>query len=294
MEHPDATSQAALQGHLMITIPVIGVIPLVLYFGWCMFGPDLLLYYICAGLAVGSQWYSMAVPLWKESLQKRSIQESEIEEIQRRSGLLWPGASLVGLFALHTTVAFACAIRLGPWLVGRWFGWILPLSGRTSPLGFTSYSDSYLQHLELVSILPALAVGYVVCRYFRKLATWAWILPTIILSYKLVTFTDPQASIFISHPLSRFSYYFVTMRLMPTFTDFRGSDPVRVLQQMTVVAPFYSGVAYSVGALLENHKLLERIIRRIFAEPEPELFGAEHAGAESTVDANEEAFTKVK
>ena len=294
MEHPDATSQAVLLGHLLITIPAIAAIPLLLYFGLYMFGTGLLLYYICAGLAVSWQWYVIAVPHWKESLRKRGVQENEIEEIRRRSGLLWPGASLVGLFALHTTVAVVCALRVGPWLVGRWFGWILPMSGRTSSLGFTSYSDYYLQHLELVSILPALAVGYIVCRYFRKLAIWAWILPTIILSYKLLTFTDPQASILISHPLSRFSYYFVTVRLMPTFTDLRGSDPIRLVQQMTVVAPFYSGVAYSIGALLEDHKMLERIIRRIFAEPESEVFGAEHAGGESTVDANEEAVREGK
>jgi hypothetical protein len=294
MEHPGATSRAVLLGHLMITIPVIGVIPLILWFGSYMFGPDLLLYYICAGLALGWQWYSVAIPRWKESFRKRGVQENEIEEIQRRSGLLWPGASPVGLFALHTTVAAVCSLRAGPWLVGRWFGWILPLSGRTSPIGFTAYSDYYLQHFELVSILPALAVGYVVCRYFRKLATCAWTLPTIILSYKLLTFTDPQASIFVSHPLSRFSYYFVTLRLMPTFTDLRGSDPIRLVQQMRVVGPFYSGVAYSIGALLEDHKMLERIMRRIFAEPEPEVFGAEHAGAESTVDANEEAVHEGK
>jgi hypothetical protein len=140
----------------------------------------------------------------------------------------------------------------------------------------------------MVSILPALAVGYIVCIYFRKLATWAWTLPTLILSYKLLTFADPQASVFISHPLSRFSYYFVIVRLMPTFTDLRGSDPIRLVQQMTVVAPFYSGVAYSIGALLESHKMLERIVRSIFAEPEPEVFGAGQAGAESAVNDNEQ------
>jgi len=197
---------------------------------------------------------------------------------------------MIGLFALHTTIVAVCALRVGPWLVGHWFAWILPLSGRTSSTGSTAYSDYYLQHLELLSTLPALAVGYIVCRYLPKLATWAWILPTLILSYKLLTFTDPQASVFTSHPLSRFSYYFVIVRLMPTFTDLRGSDPIRLVQQMTVVEPFYSGVAYSIGALLENHKICERIIGHIFSEPEPEEFGAEQAGAESTVDAGEETM----
>jgi len=284
----------ALLGHLLITIPAIAVIPLILYCGLYMFGPDLLLYYLCAGLAVSWQWYSIAVPRWKESLRKKNVQESEIEDIQRRTGLRWPGASTVGLFALHATVAAICALRAGPWLVGHWFAWILPLSGRTSPTGFTAYSDYYLQHLELLSTLPALVVGYIICRYLPKLAIWAWILPTLVLSYKLLTFTDPQASAFISHPLSRFSYYFVIVRLTPTFTDLRGSDPIRLVQQMAVVEPFYSGVAYSIGALLESHKILERIIGSIFSEPEPEVFGAEQAGAESAVDANKEAVHEGK
>jgi hypothetical protein len=288
MDDPGVKSRMVLLGHLLITIPAIVVIPLILYFGLYMFGPDLLLYYMCAGLVVSWQWYSIAVPRSKEWLRKENFQENEIEEIQRRAGLLWPGASTVGLFALHTTIVAICAIRVGPWLVGHWFAWILPVSGRVSPTGFTAYSDYYLQHFELLSILPALVVGYIVCRYFPNLATWAWILPTLILSYKLLTFTDPQSSIFISHPFSRFSYYFVIVRVTPTFTDLRGSDPIRLLQQTTVVAPFYSGVAYSIGALLESHKMLERIIRSIFSEPEPEVFGAEEAGAESAVDANEE------
>jgi hypothetical protein len=288
MDDPGVTSRMVLLGHLLITIPAIAVIPLILYFGLYMYGSDLLLYYTCAGLAVSCQWYSIAVPRWKESLRKKNVQENKIDEIQRRSGLLWRGASTVGPFALHATIVAICAIRVGPWLVGRWFAWILPLSGRTSPTDFTAYSDYYFQHLELLSILPALVIGYVVCRYLPKLATWAWFLPTLILSYKLLTFTDPQASVFTSHRLSRFSYYFVIVRLTPTFTDLRGSDPIRLVQQMAVVEPFYSGVAYSIGALLESHKMLERIIRRIFAEPEPEVFGADQAGAESVVDAHEE------
>ena len=257
-------------GHLLITIPAIAVIPLVLYFALYMFGPDLLLYYVCAGLAVSWQWYFIAVPRWKEYLRKEDIRGSEIEEIQQRTGLLWPVASAIGFLAFHTTIVAICAIRAGPWLVGHWFAWIVPLSGRVSPAGFTAFSDCYLRYFELLTILPALAVGYIVSRYFRKLATWAWILPTLILSYKILTFTDPQSSILISHPLSRFSYYFVIVRLTPTFNDLRGSDPIRLVQQMTAVAPFYSGVAYSIGALFESHKLLERIIRSMFAEPEPD------------------------
>ena len=57
---------------------------------------------------------------------------------------------------------------------------------------------------------------------------------------------------------------------------------------MIVVAPFYSGVAYRLGAFAKNHNVLERIIGSLSAEPEPEVFGAAEAGVESAVDGNEQ------
>jgi hypothetical protein len=124
----------------------------------------------------------------------------------------------------------------------------------------TLAADYYLQHLELVSIVPALALGYVVSLYFPKLAIWAWVLPTVILVYKLLTFTDPSSSVLFSNPWSRFSYFFVIERAMPVFEPgFGGVDPIRVAQQMSVVAPFYSGLAYSIGALAARLNLPQRI-----------------------------------
>jgi len=62
--------------------------------------------------------------------------------------------------------------------------------------------------------------------------------------------------------MTRFEYFFVIQRRIPTFTPgFGGVDPIRVALQMTVVAPFYSGLAYSVGALAGKHALLEQIFR---------------------------------
>jgi hypothetical protein len=37
------------------------------------------------------------------------------------------------------------------------------------------------------------------------------------------------------------------------------SDPVRVLAQMTITAPFYAGIAYSLGALASKHQLLTKL-----------------------------------
>ncbi len=236
--------------------------------------------------AMGWQCYSAALPRWTESLIKKGFQEGQAENIARRIARAWPGASAVGLFALHTTAAKICAGQLGPWLAGRWFRWILPLAG-ASPQGFAT--DYYLQHLELANIIAALVVAYVICRKFQRLGAWAWVLPTVIISCKLFTFTDPHASLLAAaNPWSRFSYYFVIERFMPTLYDLRGSDPARVVEQITVVAPFYSGIAYNMGALAQKHEGVERIIRSLRRQREPELFPPDEAGVEVIVDADEQ------
>jgi hypothetical protein len=249
--------RAILLGHLSTTVPAIAIPLAVVYFLLRMFGPLLMPYYILTGLALSWQWYLLATAHWKESLAERGVQENEIEELARRSGLYWPGAASIGLFATHTAAAEICAVNLGPWLVFHWFGWVLPLIGfSTTTLG----TDYYLQHLELVSIVPSLVVGYLMTRHYRRLATSAWVLPTIILSYKLWTFTDPHASVLAPNFWTRFSYYFVIVQVIPTLRDFYRSDPVRVAQQMFTVAPFYAGVAYSLGALLAKQRVLQHFV----------------------------------
>ena len=254
------TSRAVVVGHVTLTVPAIAAILLVPFLGLRMFGPFLLVYYVLAGMTVGWQWYSVALPGWKRWLARKGVQEEEVEHLAHHAGLTWPGGAVIGPFAFHTTAAAACGIHLGPWLLSRWFVWILPLAGMSThaPTG-----NDYLQHFELASIVPAFVVGYVLSRHFRRVATYAWILPTVVLAYKLVTFTEPYASILAPHSSTRFSYFFVIQRSMPTFTPgFGGVDPVRIAQQMTVVAPFYAGLAYSIGAVAEKHNVLEKLFGR--------------------------------
>lgn len=66
---------------------------------------------------------------------------------------------------------------------------------------------------------------------------------------------------------------------MPTFTPgFGGADPVRVALQMSVIAPFYAGLAYSAGAIIATRHLLERVFPNRpmeDAEDEPEMTATE-------------------
>jgi hypothetical protein len=273
VDRQNATPGQILLGHLAITVPVVLAIPLFVYWGLGELGPALLPYYITGGLSLAWQWYSVALPRWKDLLPKGGLLASESEDVARRSGLVWPRTETIGSFALHTTAVPFCGIFLGPWLFSRWFVWVLPLLRISTT---TPKSDYWLQHLEVISIVPALVLGAIVARYFEKLATWAWVVPTIILVYKLLTFTDPDVSVFASADhLSRFSYYFVIQPHMPSFAGFAltGSDPVRVAQQLNVTVPFYSGVAYSIGALLTKHKAIDRIASSL--RRGPEAFGNE-------------------
>lgn len=263
------TSRATVFGYLILTAPAVAAILVVPFFGLRMFGPFLFLYYVMAGIAIGWQWHVVALPHWKKWLTGKGTQPEEVATLAQRSGLMWPVDAAIGPFALQTATAAVCGIHLGPWLLSRWYVWILPLTGRSShiPTG-----NDYLQNFELVSVVPALLVGYLLARRFGRFAEYAWILPTVVLVYKLLTFTEPDVSVLaFASPATRFEYFFVIQRTMPTFTQgFGGVDPIRVAQQMTIIAPFYSGLAYSIGALAGKCNLLDRVFRHSSRQVEPE------------------------
>lgn len=131
--------------------------------------------------------------------------------------------------------------------------------------------NEYLQNFELANILPAVVVGYLLSGHFRRFAAYGWVLPTVVLCYKLLTFAEPESSVLAAHSSTRFAYFFVIQRTIPTFTPgFGGVDPIRVAQQMFVVAPFYSSLAYTFGALAGSRNLLDRLFRRSTLQVEPE------------------------
>jgi hypothetical protein len=181
--------RAIVVGHLILTLPAITGILLVPFFCLREFGPFLFLYYLLGGIALAWQWYSIALPDWKRWLVGKDVPQEEADNLTRRAGLAWPALAPIGSFAFHTTAAAICGIHFGPWLLSRWYIWGLPLIGMSSR---TPTGKDWLQHFELTSIVPAFFVGYLLARRFGRLATFAWILPTFILAYELLKFTEPQ------------------------------------------------------------------------------------------------------
>lgn len=172
-------------------------------------------------------------------------------------------------FVLHTLVAYVCAIHFSQWLVFHWFGWIAPILQISISIPAT---DWYLQHFELATILPALVVGYLNIAQFLpaivfvhmyeeescSAATWAWSIPTIVLLCRMVMYHAPSSVLF-GTSMTAIRYFFDIQKLMPTWANPLASDPVRVWAQMSVTAPFYAGVAYSLGALVSKHRLLTKL-----------------------------------
>jgi hypothetical protein len=184
-----------------------------------------------------------------------------------KSAGLW-----LALFFLDTVLVYICALYLSPMLAVRWFAWILPIIGIG---GNVTPADWYLRHLELATIVPAVFAGYVdIARLLpatvgKQIATWrsgsaanwVWIVPTMILLWGLVTFHAPS-SVLYGNSTSAFGHYFDIQRVMPTFANPLVSDPVRVRSQMFVTAPFYAGLAFSLGAWAWAHQLLPTLFKR--------------------------------
>ena len=67
----------------------------------------------------------------------------------------------------------------------------------------------------------------------------------------MALFSAPSSVLF-GASMSAFSYFFDIQKVMPTLANPLVSDPIRVLRQLYLTAPFYAGVGFSVGSLLRG------------------------------------------
>lgn len=179
----------------------------------------------------------------------------------------------LGLFLLDTFLVYVLAIHLSPMLVRIWLVWIVPATGIQSSV---TPANWYLRHLELATLIPAFIAGYIDIGRFipatigKQIATWrsgsaacrVWIIPTAVLLWGMFSYHAPS-SVLYGSSMSAFRYYFDIQRVMPTFSNLFGSDPVRLWSQMSVTAPFYAGVAFSAGALMWKYRPLSSLFRRV-------------------------------
>src|SRR5258708_19591031 len=112
--------------------------------------------------------------------------------------------------------------------------------------------------LNVSRFVPAVLGRRIAAVRSTTAAVWAWIVPTLVLIYKILLYRAPT-SVLVGSSMSAFEYFFDIQRVMPTWTNLLASDPVRLLAQMTVTAPFYAGIAYSIGPISFKYNVLPNI-----------------------------------
>jgi hypothetical protein len=122
---------------------------------------------------------------------------------------------------------------------------------------FPLLSHSHRTFYSIVSELPyfpvqiifGLILGWLLGRAFRhRSMVWVWVVPLVILCYSVVTATTVLPTSVFASPgagQSRISHYFGW-----------GCRPAdRCLDQLLITMPFYSSLAYSLGAALARKTL---------------------------------------
>jgi hypothetical protein len=153
-------------------------------------------------------------------------------------------------FAIPLAAVYLWTNELGVWLAGRIHDWILPIIFHGD---LPSRFQFLFSHLFVFAFMPALVSGFLCGHRRTPPAFFVWIIPTIVLGYKFVSF---PAGVFENHFQVAAHYYFGGDFLVGEFRNFSelfqmaGPDMMRGMEQLRITGPFYAGLGYSLGALL--------------------------------------------
>ena len=169
------------------------------------------------------------------------------ESVQRLEGT--HVAKSAGTFVLHEFIAMCGIPFTAPLVFSLGFKFLL-LFGHSYPRK-TFYSIVSETPYFPVQIIFAFLLGWLLGRALRhRSMVWVWVLPLAILCYSLLTATVliPEWTSVLVRPgvgQSWFSHYFGW-----------GCQPAaHCLDQLLITMPFYSSLAYSVGAALARRML---------------------------------------
>lgn len=179
-------------------------------------------------------------------------------------------------FPLHVGAVYLIVNFCTPWLAGWTRGTVLPVLHQ--PTARSSFEFLY-SHIFAFSFVPAFAVGLVNARFKHKVADFVWLLPALVLIYKLLTFSAP--SIFQSQWSAAFHQYFAGEFTIPEFHNWRefwdivrtNPDMLRGKAQLDFTAPFYAGVGYSASAWIGRRTDFNRKVANGVEKLEHSRFG---------------------
>lgn len=164
-------------------------------------------------------------------------------------------------FATHIFIVYGCALFIVPGLILAWFSIVAP---RLQILTGEPGEQWYAHHFVLAMTVPGLMLGYIGSELRLRVKTsstmgsisdnptgvWVWTIPTAILLVSFIVFRGPS-SVLIGTLIPLRKYFFEIL-------DPR-SDPVRVSLQTCVTAPFYCGLAYTLGSWLGTYDLIAKL-----------------------------------
>ena len=166
-------------------------------------------------------------------------------------------------FFPHLAAVYAIVKIITPWIGGWTRSTLLPL------LQYPTSSGSFeflFSHILAFSFIPGCLAGLVNARFKHKAAQFVWLVPTLVLAYEIVTFSD--VSIFQSQIRAALHYYFGGGFLIPEFWNWHefwsivgsNADATRGMAQLRFTAPFYAGVGYSLASWIGRRTELSRRI----------------------------------
>jgi hypothetical protein len=152
--------------------------------------------------------------------------------------------------ALHLAAVYVIANTTTMWLAGRVHEWVLPLIEHHPPT--VSSLQFAFSHLFLFSFFPAVLIAFIFSVWCpHRVALFVWIVPVVILAYKVVTF---PATAFQDHWVPAFHEYFGGEFIIGEFHSYQDlfrlmadSDIPRGMQQLHFTAPVYAAIGYGIG-----------------------------------------------
>jgi hypothetical protein len=157
-------------------------------------------------------------------------------------GLFW--------FPLHQAAVYLLAEYGIVALSAQIHNVVLPVLQIPSP---ESRLQFLFNHFPMFCAICGIVIGGVAASYRHRSALMVWLLPAVILGYELAIF---PAGLYQDHWALASRHYFAGGFLIPEFQNFKemfrnwNSDNSRGIDQLRFTAPFYVGVAYSIGCWL--------------------------------------------
>ena len=184
-------------------------------------------------------------------------------------------------FFVHLAMIYLIVHFCTPWLAGWVRGNLLPFLQQptsSAPLEFL------FSHLFAFSFFPALLAGAANAKFRHGSAEWVWLIPAVILIYKLVTFSSATSVLAHNASWPAFHHYFSGNFSIPRpratdWKDFwilmaRNNDATRGVDQLNFTAPFYAAVAYSAATWIAVRTNVTRKAQDALKDWEERRFGS--------------------